>query len=90
MNPDLINGAFEFGGALALAVSVVKLLRDREVKGLSWASVAFFAVWGVWNLAYYPYLHQWVSLAGGSLLVAVNLLYVALLIRFTLKPDPRE
>lgn len=90
MTPDFVNGLFEFGGAIALIVSVFKLLRDREVRGIAWSSIAFFAVWGLWNLAYYPYLHQWFSLAGGSALVAANLLYVVLLVRFTLRPEQRH
>jgi hypothetical protein len=90
MSPDLVNGLFEFGGALALAVSVRKLLKDRQLRGMSWISIAFFSAWGVWNLAYYPFLKQWFSLAGGSALVAVNVVYVALLIRYSLWPDPRE
>lgn len=70
--PDLINGTFETSGGGFIFLSVLKLYRDKKVMGVHWGHVAFFTSWGFWNLYFYPHLHQWLSFAGGALLVAVN------------------
>lgn len=80
---DLINGGFEAVAALFTLNHCRVLLRDRAVAGVSIASMAFFTLWGVWNLWFYPHLGQAWSFAGGVLLVAANALYVALLCRFS-------
>lgn len=80
---DLINGSFEAVAALFTLNHCRVLLRDRAVAGVSIASMAFFTLWGVWNLWFYPHLGQTWSFAGGVLLVAANAVYVALLCRFS-------
>jgi hypothetical protein len=70
--PDLINGLFEAFGAWAIWGNVLRLLRDKDVKGIVWQYQAVFWVWGIWNLAYYPLLHQWFSTAAGVVLVLGN------------------
>lgn len=79
---DAVNGAFELGGALFTWRNALQLWRDRVVKGVYWPMFAFFAAFGIWNLAFYPYLGQWFSFAGGVLLVAGNLCWVALAVAF--------
>lgn len=81
--PDVINGLFEIGGAIAISFSIRRVLKDKAVKGISWAMVLFFSTWGVWNLYFYPHLDQWFSLAGGILLIAAQLVYAALLIYYS-------
>lgn len=81
--PDLINGSFEAVAALFTLNHCRVLLRDRAVAGVSIASMAFFTLWGVWNLWFYPHLGQTWSFAGGVLLVAANAVYVVLLCRFS-------
>jgi hypothetical protein len=80
MTPDLINGALEFLGGCFVLISVHKLWKDKRVAGISWMHVAFFSLWGVWNLYYYPSLDQWFSFAGGLFIVLVNTIYVGLLL----------
>ena len=65
---DLINGSFEAVAALFTLNHCRVLLRDRAVAGVSIASMAFFTLWGVWNLWFYPHLGQTWSFAGGVLL----------------------
>lgn len=80
---DYINGLFEVGGAILCWINVKKLLEDRRVLGVYWPVQAFFAAWGLWNLFYYPSLDQWASFAGGVFLVAGNLTWVILAIRYS-------
>lgn len=86
MTPDIVNGLFEFCGAAFIACSIRRVLIDRQVAGISWLTISFFAGWGLWNLFYYPHLDQWFSFAGGVALVAANAVYVALLLRFSYWP----
>jgi hypothetical protein len=75
---DIINGIFETFGAWFTWGSAWKLWKDRDVKGVYWPAFAFFGSWGLWNLLYYPTLDQWLSFAGGILLVSGNIAWVLL------------
>ena len=70
--PDPINGAFELLGGLIIWANVVRLRRDRMVRGIDWRATAFFQTWGLWNVFYYPHLGQWASFTGGLCIVAAN------------------
>lgn len=85
MSPDLINGLFELGGAFAIAISIKKLYNDKLVRGISWLHVGFFALWGAWNLHFYPSVNAPLSFYAGAVLFAVNSVYVLQLIYYTLK-----
>lgn len=77
LTPDMINGAFEACGGFFIALSVIKLHKDKVVRGVSCVPVAFFSAWGFWNLYFYPALDQWFSFWGGCLLVIVNCTWLA-------------
>lgn len=72
MNPDLINGLFEFFGSIMLWRNVYQLHKDKQVKGVHWGPTLFFFLWGLWNLFYYPSLTQWWSFTGGLSIVIAN------------------
>jgi len=82
MTPDLINAVFELSGAVLTWVSVARLYRDKKVRGVYLPATALFAIWGGWNLIYYPVLGQWASLAAGCLLCAANSSWVLLALRY--------
>lgn len=83
--PDLINGVFESSGSLFILLSIIKLHRQKIVRGVSWIHAGFFAGWGYWNLYYYPYLGQWLSFAGGLAIVTANTFWLGQLIWYTQK-----
>lgn len=76
--PDLINGGFEFFGAVCAWGNVAKLRKDRDVKGVTVWGMAFFWSWGLWNLYYYPHLGQWASFGAGCLLAAGNFAWLGM------------
>jgi hypothetical protein len=84
--PDLINGAFELFGGLAIFGHARALYRDKEVKGVSTTATGFFTAWGLWNLFYYPHLGQWLSFAGGLVIVSGNLVWIGLLLYYKRRP----
>ena len=79
---DLINGMFEMLGGILCWLNCYALVRDKQIKGVNWLVIAFFALWGYWNLYYYPYLNQWLSFTGGIFLVLGNSTWVILAIRY--------
>lgn len=76
MNNDVINGLFEWAGSMTIALNVAKLIGDRVLKGVNWQSTAFFTLWGLWNLHYYPSLGQWFSFSGAVAIVSANGLWL--------------
>lgn len=82
--PDLINGLFEAGGAIAAWRNFIQLRRDREIRGVYWPVYVFYSLWGFWNLYFYPVLSQWVSFTAGIVLVAGNCAWVLLALRLRL------
>jgi ABC-type transport system involved in cytochrome c biogenesis permease subunit len=70
---DLINGIFEsVGGFFIVWLNVIRMKKDKTVKGVNiWVQV-FYTAWGIWNLFYYPSLNQWFSFIGGLGLVVGN------------------
>lgn len=82
MLPDIINGSFECFGGWFIILSIVKLHKDKQVHGVSWLHAGFFAVWGYWNLFYYPHLGQWISFFGGVFIVAMNTIWLAQLVYY--------
>jgi predicted membrane channel-forming protein YqfA (hemolysin III family) len=81
---DLINGLFEVGGGVAILGHCFTLMKDKIVKGVNWASVLFFTIWGIWNIYYYPHLNQWYSFLGGLLIAAGNAWWITLIVKYKL------
>lgn len=79
---DLVNGLFEFVGSIFLWMNVVKLYRDKMLRGYDWRSTAFFSAWGFWNLVYYPSLDQWASFTGGCSIVLANTIWLILMFKY--------
>lgn len=88
--PDLINGAFECFGGVAVFQSILKLRKDKKVAGVAWQHILFFLSWGLWNLFYYPHLGQWASFVGGVGVVAANTAYILMLWHFTKYPGGKK
>ncbi len=82
MNPDIGNGLFELIGAWFTWKNAMVLYKEKIVTGIYWPTTAFFSLWGIWNLYYYPTFNQWFSFAGGIALVLGNILWVVLALRY--------
>lgn len=63
--------------------NVLAVWEDKSVAGVRWWTVSFFALWGFWNLYYYPHLDQWWSLAAACFIAAANVAWCFLLIKYT-------
>jgi len=76
---DFVNGCFEASATIFVGMSILRVWKDRAVKGVSPVGVSFFLAWGIWNLFYYPHLGQWWSTAAAGLVAAANAVWVCLL-----------
>lgn len=83
---DAINGCFELVAGLMVLLHCRTLCHDKEVKGVNVFATVFFTLWGFWNLLYYPALEQWLSLAGGCLIVIANAVWLTLMIHYRRHP----
>jgi len=90
ITPDFINGSFEILGAPFIFLSIIKLYKDKEVRGVSWAGVCFFTLWGFWNLYYFSHLGQYVSFVGGILIVSVNFIWLGQIVYYLYKERKRK
>jgi membrane protein YdbS with pleckstrin-like domain len=85
---DIINGLFELVGSVLCWANVIKLRKDKKVKGVYWSVQCFFASWGLWNLWYYSSLNHWASFYAGIVLCLGNIVWVFLAIKYkACKPD---
>lgn len=80
MSVDLVNGTFELVGGLCSWFNVRRYAKDRRVAGIFWPTSIFYAGWGVWNLFYYPALHQPLSFVGGVFLTSGTLAWLAMVL----------
>lgn len=64
---DVVNGLFEFVGGILIWLSVARVLRDRQVAGISLVPTAFFTAWDLWNLYFYPSVGVLVVVRGRGL-----------------------
>lgn len=83
MTPDQINGLFELTGGIAICFNIVRLYREKQVKGVAWQSMTFFALWAVWNLYFYPVLGQWWSFWGGVFMACALFTWIGQMVYYT-------
>jgi len=72
-------------GGFFVMLHCYRLYRDKKVKGVSSIATAYIVVWGFWNMYYYPYLQQWRSFFGGLLIVAMNTLWIFMMVYYIRK-----
>lgn len=82
---DHVNGLFELLGGFFITLSCIKLYEDKKVRGVSFVHIAYFTVWGYWNIEYYSNLGQWVSFAGSLAVTGINTVWLGMLIWYLRK-----
>lgn len=82
MTLDLVNGSFEGLGGCVVLLSCRRMLKDKEVKGISLAHGLFFLAWGFLNLAFYPSVGALYSFTGSVAVTVANGLWVWLMVYY--------
>ena len=80
---DVVNACFELVGGALVFLNCHRLYKDKEVKGVNWQVIAFFTIWGYWNIIFYPSIGAWFSFVGGLLLALGNTFWITLYIYYT-------
>lgn len=79
---DYVNASFEFISGFMVLLHCKNVIRDKAVAGVSIPATAFFALWGMWNVFYYPQLDQFFSAIAGVFICFANCLWVYLLLKY--------
>jgi hypothetical protein len=72
IRPDMIVALFELGSAFLITLSVLRLHKDKLVRGVSPWPVSFFALWGWWNIYWYAHIDAPYAWWAGLFVVASN------------------
>ncbi len=72
-----------FAASLFYALNLIKLMKDKEVKGYSLGSIIFFTAWNCWNVIFFVLATNlfWTQFSAG-LVAILNLVYLFLLIKY--------
>lgn len=76
---DMANAFFEGGGSIFVLNHARVLHKHKMVRGVSLLSVAFFSLWGVFNIFYYNHLGQNFSWYAGICVLISNTFYLSLI-----------
>lgn len=84
---DLINCGFMLGSSIAVTCSILKIVKQKELKGVSHVANFFFCGFSYWNIYYYSSLSQPFSAVTGILTATVNTIYVSLAFYYSQRPN---
>lgn len=73
---DLVNASFECVAAVLMWLNVVRIRRDKCVRGVSIASSTFTTIWATWSLVYYPALGQWLSAGAACVILTARVVWL--------------
>ena len=83
---DQINSGFIFVAALFYVLNLFKLMKDKDVKGISKVSIMFFSFWNIWTLFFFLMVTKfWWTIGAYGIVAALNVVYIILMIKYTRK-----
>jgi hypothetical protein len=85
MTPDQINAFLIFVGSLMVFKSCFIVYRDKSVRGVSIIANMYFTAWGMWNVFYFPHLHQYWSFGAEMCICTANILWISLMLYYKRK-----
>lgn len=83
---DQINSGFIFIAGIFYVLNLFKLIKDKDVKGISKLSICFFSVWNIWTLFFFLMVSEfWWTIAAYGIVAVLNVVYIILMIKYTRK-----
>lgn len=82
---DSINALFNMAGGVFVFLNVIRLHKDKRVRGVSAIAVAFFTTWAWWKLLYYPLIGQHASAYSAGILTMVHMVWLSQMIYYNRK-----
>jgi len=83
--PDVVQGIFQLSAGGFVSLSVWQLHRDKIVRGVSYKHVAFFSVFGFWNLFFFSNYDLWFSFWGSLGVVSMNTIWLCQILYYRIK-----
>jgi len=87
---EFINTLFQFFGSAAAMSNIYKIMKDKQVKGVSIFASLFFTLWSIWNLYYYNAAEQSISFHYFALMCLLNVIWLVSAFYYKLKKKPNE
>ena len=82
INVDYVNAFFEGVGALTILDNCRVALKDKKIYGISWKPIAFYTLWGFWNIYFYPSVNAMWSFYAGIAVVTSNIIWLIFIIKY--------
>lgn len=79
---DLINSIFFFASSFFVWLNVLKLTKDKAIKGVKLSPGFFFSISTIWGMYYYYQISQMWSFLGMTLLAGANTCWIALAVYY--------
>ena len=78
LSPDVGMGVFQTVAAVLNGRNCIRLYRDKQVAGVSAATIAFYTIANFYNLYFWSSLGQWFAVFPGVPMAGLNLLWVCM------------
>jgi hypothetical protein len=86
--PDVINGCFLFTAAIVMALNVVKIYHDKEVRGISMFQITHFLLWSYWGCFFYAYIGAWWSLYSNTAISIIDTIWLVQILYYKINWRP--
>jgi hypothetical protein len=86
---DMINGLFPFFGSIFVIMNIMKMRKDKELKGSHWFVPLFFYCGQLWGIYFMYTLHQWWSLSGSITMMTFNFIWYGTMLYYKFK-EPKN
>ncbi|HAI17539.1 MAG TPA: hypothetical protein DCM10_05685 [Xanthomarina gelatinilytica] len=81
---DQINSGFIFVAGIFYVLNLLKLIKDKDVKGISKLSIVFFSIWNIWTLFFFLMVTEfWWTIGAYIIVTVLNVVYIILMIKYT-------
>jgi uncharacterized membrane protein YfcA len=83
---DQINSGFIFVAGIFYVLNLLKLIKDKDVKGISKLSIVFFSIWNIWTLFFFLMVTEfWWTIGAYIIVTVLNVVYIILMIKYSRK-----
>tara|TARA_R100000329_G_scaffold77133_1_gene66308 strand:- start:32 stop:307 length:276 start_codon:yes stop_codon:yes gene_type:complete len=80
---DQINSGFIFVAGIFYVLNLLKLIKDKDVKGISKLSIVFFSIWNIWTLFFFLMVTEfWWTIGAYIIVTVLNVVYIILMIKY--------
>ena len=80
---DQIISGFIFVAGIFYVLNLLKLIKDKDIKGISKLSIVFFSIWNIWTLFFFLMVTEfWWTIGAYIIVTVLNVVYIILMIKY--------